>query len=116
MSVANTSPNTVLKLAHDLSTLVNNPFASDVCFLVGGGDTEADSTNEDPTISTFHAHSLILRLRSKYFATMLKENAEWKKTSKCKIRQPNVSAVIFGIVLKYLYTGDIEISDPFLLP
>src|SRR4051812_42709251 len=106
MSVANTPPlNSFIKLSQDLSTLVNNPFASDVHFLVGGGgETVTESTDEDPTsgsmAATFHAHSLLLRLRSKHFADMLNENAEWK-SSKSKIRIPNVSAVVFGVLLKY---------------
>ncbi len=54
---------------------------------------------EEPNFKEFHAHSNILRCRSKYFNKILSENIE-KKDEKYIIKKPNISPQAFDIIIK----------------
>ncbi|CAB5191526.1 unnamed protein product [Rhizophagus irregularis] len=64
---------------------------------------------EEPNTKSFRAHSGILRARCPYFRTALSET--WVKPQEDGViifKKPNISAEIFDIILKYIYTGDGE--------
>ncbi|GES87401.1 hypothetical protein GLOIN_2v1785846 [Rhizophagus clarus] len=66
---------------------------------------------EEPNTKSFRAHSGILRARCPYFRTALSET--WVKPQEDGIiifRKPNISAEIFDIILKYIYTGKIALD------
>ncbi|GBC21663.2 BTB/POZ domain-containing protein [Rhizophagus irregularis DAOM 181602=DAOM 197198] len=59
----------------------------------------------------FHAHSIILCCRSRYFNKILSDENIEKKDGKYVIKKPNISSRMFDDILKYLYTDRINISD-----
>ncbi|GBB87468.1 hypothetical protein RclHR1_13940006 [Rhizophagus clarus] len=81
---------------------------------------EADDYNvlievgQEPTIKTFKAHSVILRARSAYFRAALSTN--WAKTNDgiIKMNKPNITPDVFHVILKFMYTGTIVLSDNML--
>ncbi|GBC02008.1 hypothetical protein RclHR1_04410001 [Rhizophagus clarus] len=66
---------------------------------------------EEPNSKEFHAHSIILRCRSEYFNKILTDENIEKKEGKYIIKKPNISPQAFDIILKYLYTGKINITN-----
>ncbi|GBC21691.2 BTB/POZ domain-containing protein [Rhizophagus irregularis DAOM 181602=DAOM 197198] len=65
----------------------------------------------EPNFKEFHAHSNILCCRSEYFNKILStENIE-KKDGKYIIKEPNISSQVFEIILKYLYTDQMNIAN-----
>ncbi|POG80879.1 hypothetical protein GLOIN_2v1471124 [Rhizophagus irregularis DAOM 181602=DAOM 197198] len=68
-------------------------------------------TGEEPNFKEFHVHSIILRCRSEYFNNLFStENIE-KRDGKYIIKRPNISPQAFDIIIKYLYTGQFDITD-----
>ncbi|RIA97531.1 hypothetical protein C1645_801737 [Glomus cerebriforme] len=66
---------------------------------------------EEPNFKEFHAHSNILRCRSEYFNKIFSaENIE-KKDGKYLIKMSNISPKAFDDILKYFYTGKINIVN-----
>ena len=65
---------------------------------------------ENQNVKEFFAHSLILSARSSYFKTAL--SREWAKKENGIIifKKPNISPEIIEIILKYLYTGFINLD------
>ncbi|EXX54491.1 hypothetical protein GLOIN_2v1785846 [Rhizophagus irregularis DAOM 181602=DAOM 197198] len=66
---------------------------------------------EEPNTKSFRAHSGILRARCPYFRTALSET--WVKPQEDGViifKKPNISAEIFDIILKYIYTGKIALD------
>ncbi|RGB35293.1 hypothetical protein C1646_667821 [Rhizophagus diaphanus] len=59
----------------------------------------------------FHAHSIILCCRSRYFNKILSDENIEKKDGKYIIKKPNIPSQMFDDILKYLYTDRINISD-----
>ncbi|CAB4444558.1 unnamed protein product [Rhizophagus irregularis] len=66
---------------------------------------------EKPNFKEFHAHSIILRCRSEYFNKILTDEDAEKKDGKYIIKKPNISPQAFDIILKYLYTGQVNIAN-----
>ncbi|CAG8498398.1 35508_t:CDS:2 [Racocetra persica] len=68
---------------------------------------------EEPNAEEIHAHSLVLRTRSAYFRGALASGWETKdKDSGSFIfKKPNISSSIFELILKFLYCGEVNISD-----
>ncbi|CAG8461444.1 659_t:CDS:2 [Paraglomus occultum] len=64
-----------------------------------------------PNVKEFKAHSLILRTQSPYFYAAL--STEWVKMDDGMIvfEKPNVAPNIFEVILRYLYTGTIVLSQ-----
>ncbi|RGB35296.1 hypothetical protein C1646_122537 [Rhizophagus diaphanus] len=65
---------------------------------------------EEPNFKEFHAHSNILRCRSEYFNKIFTENIE-KKDGMYIIKKSNISSQAFDMILKYLYTDQIDITN-----
>ncbi|CAG8726265.1 7921_t:CDS:2, partial [Cetraspora pellucida] len=57
------------------------------------------------------AHSNILHARSIYFQNALSKNWTKKENQFFVLSQPYISALIFNIILKYLYCGIIKLND-----
>ncbi|CAI2168350.1 16643_t:CDS:2 [Funneliformis geosporum] len=81
---------------------------------------EADDYNvmievgQEQNIEIFKAHSVILRARSAYFHTALSTN--WAKSDNgiIKMKKPNIVPDVFRIVLRFIYTGIISLSENML--
>ncbi|GBB92192.1 hypothetical protein RclHR1_01980017 [Rhizophagus clarus] len=65
---------------------------------------------EDSEMEIFNAHSVILRARSTYFRSAFSSNWAKKEGDYFIFKKPNVSAVVFQIMLKYIYTGTIALD------
>ncbi|EXX77212.1 BTB/POZ domain-containing protein [Rhizophagus irregularis DAOM 181602=DAOM 197198] len=59
----------------------------------------------------FHLHSIILRFRSEYFNEILSSENIEKKDGKYIIKKQNITPQAFDAILKYLYTGHININN-----
>ncbi|EXX63240.1 BTB/POZ protein [Rhizophagus irregularis DAOM 181602=DAOM 197198] len=58
----------------------------------------------------FKAHSVILRARSNYFRSAFSSNWAKKEGDFYIFEKPNVTPIVFQIILKYIYTGTIAID------
>ncbi|GES99067.1 BTB/POZ domain-containing protein [Rhizophagus clarus] len=86
----------------DFSNLLENPGDYDVKIIVGEGEN----------IKEFRAHSLILSSRSTYFKKGL--SAQWARKNDDGIiifNKPNISPLVFEIIMKYIYTGLLHIEN-----
>ncbi|RIA84594.1 BTB/POZ protein [Glomus cerebriforme] len=66
---------------------------------------------ENSKMENFKAHSVILRARSTYFRSAFSSNWAKKEGKYFIFKKPNVSAIVFQIILKYIYTGIIELNE-----
>ncbi|CAG8568962.1 3036_t:CDS:2 [Acaulospora morrowiae] len=85
----------------DFANLLKNPEGYNVKIIVGEG----------LDVKEFKAHSLILTNRSTYFKSAL--SSRWAKVENGIIifKKPNISPLIFEVLLKYIYTGDISVEN-----
>ncbi|KAF0434971.1 btb/poz domain-containing protein 19-like [Gigaspora margarita] len=61
---------------------------------------------KEQNVKEFQVHSLILRTRSSYFRSALSANwAERNNDGHLVLKKPNISVLVFEIILKYLYCG-----------
>ncbi|CAG8696110.1 13102_t:CDS:2 [Funneliformis caledonium] len=87
-------------LQDDYNTILNYNEFSDTEILIG----------EEPYIRVFKAHSLILKIRSPYLRTALSDNWIKIENDVIKLQIPNISIDVFDIILKYLYTRNLDLS------
>ncbi|RIA84909.1 BTB/POZ protein [Glomus cerebriforme] len=66
---------------------------------------------ENSKIKNFKAHSVILRARSTYFRSAFFSNWAKKEGDYFIFKKPKLSAIAFQIILKYIYTGTIELDE-----
>ncbi|KAF0492472.1 BTB-domain-containing protein [Gigaspora margarita] len=67
---------------------------------------------KDPDIEIFNAHSNILCARSSYFKTALSERwANCNHYGKFIFVKTNIAPIIFRLILKYVYTGILDLTD-----
>ncbi|GES81002.1 BTB/POZ domain-containing protein [Rhizophagus clarus] len=66
---------------------------------------------KESNFKEFHAHSNILCCRSEYFNKLLSDENIEKKDGKYIIKKQNFSPQVFDIILKYLYTDQIHITN-----
>ncbi|PKY37469.1 BTB-domain-containing protein [Rhizophagus irregularis] len=66
---------------------------------------------ENENIKEFHAHSNVLRARSPYFKSAF-SNKWIAKTNNNMIEfeKPNINPTVFEMILKYIYTGEIDLT------
>ncbi|CAB4399532.1 unnamed protein product [Rhizophagus irregularis] len=88
-------------LSKDLSLILNDADDFNVIIQVG----------EDNNIKEFRAHSVILRARSSYFKSALSNGWVTKKDGMYMYNKPNIAPTVFGIVLKYIYTGELDLEE-----
>ncbi|GBB98104.1 hypothetical protein RclHR1_03140003 [Rhizophagus clarus] len=73
---------------------------------------------EEPNVKEFHAHHIMLRCRSEYFNKIFSDENIEKKDGNYIIKNSNIVPQAFESILKYLYTGHINIiniNEPDLL-
>ncbi|PKY52129.1 hypothetical protein RhiirA4_546986 [Rhizophagus irregularis] len=72
-------------------------------------DTEI-LVGEEPNTKVFLAHSLILKIQSPYFRTAF--SSRWVRTENniIKLQKPNISAKVFDILIKYIYSSIIDLT------
>ncbi|RIA84101.1 hypothetical protein C1645_832769 [Glomus cerebriforme] len=87
-------------LSNDLAKLLINGDNHDVIIETGEGQKRRE----------FRAHSLILCTRSTYFKTTLSKGWSRKEKGIIVFRKPNIPSNIFEMLLKYLYTGLIDLD------
>ncbi|RIB07620.1 BTB/POZ protein [Gigaspora rosea] len=62
-----------------------------------------------PRMKEFKVHSLILRTRSSYFRSAFsKDWAERNDNGYLVFQKPNISSLVFGMILEYLYCGIVD--------
>ncbi|RIA84119.1 hypothetical protein C1645_742571 [Glomus cerebriforme] len=66
---------------------------------------------ENDDVKELHAHSNILRTRSQYFRTGLSKEWTTKKDDKIIFKKPNISPHHFKIILRFLYSGNIDLTQ-----
>ncbi|RIA86935.1 hypothetical protein C1645_807548 [Glomus cerebriforme] len=66
---------------------------------------------ETSNFKEFHAHRIILCCRSEYFNKILSDSNIEKKDGNYIIRKPNITPQVFDFILKYLYTGHVNITN-----
>ncbi|KAG9287974.1 hypothetical protein G9A89_017569 [Geosiphon pyriformis] len=87
-------------LIHDLIELLQNSDEYNVIVEAGEGAEFRD----------FKAHSNILRARSPYFRRALSNHWAKKKNNMLVFKKPNITAKIFEIILRYMYTGVVNLN------
>ncbi|GBC18851.2 BTB/POZ protein [Rhizophagus irregularis DAOM 181602=DAOM 197198] len=65
---------------------------------------------KNENIRSFYTHSLILSSRSTYFKAALSKNWARKKYGIVVFNKPNINPKIMELILKYIYTGTIELD------
>ncbi|RHZ85949.1 hypothetical protein Glove_58g62 [Diversispora epigaea] len=85
----------------DFSNLLENSKGHNVKIIVG----------EEPNVKEFKAHSSILTNRSAYFKIAL--SSRWARVEDgiSIFSKPNISPLVFEILLKYFYTGIISVEN-----
>ncbi|RIA80317.1 hypothetical protein C1645_810495 [Glomus cerebriforme] len=66
---------------------------------------------EEPNIKEFYSHSKTLRNRSDYFKKLLSDKDIEKKDGNYVIKKPNITPQIFDVIIKYLITGQVNVSN-----
>ncbi|GBB88921.1 hypothetical protein RclHR1_15530008 [Rhizophagus clarus] len=88
-------------LSKDLSSILNDADDYDIIIKVG----ENKNTRE------FRAHSVILRARSPYFKGALSSSWITKEDNMIIFNKPNVTPTVFEMILKYIYTGELDLTE-----
>ena len=87
------------ELGDDFNALLETGTESDVVFEVDGKE--------------FQLHKAILRARSQVFAAMFQNDL--KEANEGRVEIPDVSAEVFGQLLRYIYSGKIPDMDKYAL-
>ncbi|EXX57872.1 hypothetical protein RirG_203180 [Rhizophagus irregularis DAOM 197198w] len=89
-------------LSRDLLLMLYNADDRNVIIRVG----------KNHNVKEFRAHSNILRFRSAYFKSALSSKWIGKKNENgtIKFEKPNINPNIFEIILKYIYTGEVDLT------
>ncbi|CAG8588719.1 11567_t:CDS:2 [Ambispora gerdemannii] len=66
---------------------------------------------QEPDIKAFQAHSAVLRARSAFFQSALSTTWARKEGNRIVLKKPNVSPLVFEMLLYYLYNGRINLDE-----
>ncbi|CAG8467743.1 2490_t:CDS:2 [Funneliformis mosseae] len=88
-------------LSRDLSCMLENSDDFNVTIKVG----EKNNTKE------FRAHTLILRARSQYFKVAFSSNWITKENDMILFNKPNINQNVFDMILKYIYAGELDLTN-----
>ncbi|CAB4382196.1 unnamed protein product [Rhizophagus irregularis] len=91
----------LVELSNDYEKLFETEIGYDVIIYAG----------EEPNVKEIHAHSNILCIRSKYFRTAFSNEWAEKIDGKFIFRKPNISPHLFNIILRFIYSGNIELKN-----
>ncbi|EXX76650.1 hypothetical protein GLOIN_2v1478619 [Rhizophagus irregularis DAOM 181602=DAOM 197198] len=89
------------ELSNDYEKLFEAEIGYDVIIYAG----------EEPNVKEIHAHSNILCIRSKYFRTAFSNEWAEKNDGKFIFRKPNIPSHLFDIILRFIYSGNIELKN-----
>ncbi|RGB40477.1 hypothetical protein C1646_687605 [Rhizophagus diaphanus] len=89
------------ELSNDYEKLFETEIGYDVIIYAG----------EEQNIKEIHAHSNILCARSQYFRTAFSNEWAKKEDGKFILRKQNISPHLFDIILRFLYSGNIELKN-----
>ncbi|CAG8696584.1 16286_t:CDS:2 [Gigaspora margarita] len=89
------------RLSDNFGTLLEQAEDYDVMIKVGKLKTENKH---------FRAHSVILRARSEYFRAALSNKWAKKEGSKYVFEKPNIRPIVFEVILRYIYSGNIVLD------
>ncbi|EXX68275.1 uncharacterized protein OCT59_012308 [Rhizophagus irregularis] len=89
-----------LGLSKDFSLILDDADDYNVIIQVG----------ENQNMKEFRAHSVILRARSSYFKGALSSNWVTKKDNMIIFSKPNLTPTIFDMILRYIYTGELDLT------
>ncbi|GBC02511.1 hypothetical protein RclHR1_04660004 [Rhizophagus clarus] len=89
------------KLSKDFSLILDDADDYNVIIKVG----ENENTKE------FRAHSVVLRARSPYFKSALSSSWITKKNDMIMFNKPNIKPNGFDIILRYIYTGELNLEE-----
>ncbi|GBC01607.1 hypothetical protein RclHR1_04260007 [Rhizophagus clarus] len=90
-----------LGLSKDFSLILDDADDYNVIIQVG----------EDLNTKEFRAHSAILRARSPYFKNALSTNWIKWKNNMIMLNKPNLAPTVFDMILKYIYTGELNLTN-----
>jgi hypothetical protein len=79
-------------LSKDFSHLLKESDDYDVIIYAG----------KEPNVQKFHAHTVILRARSRYFRRALSRDWAKKEDGIYVFKKPNITAQVFEVVLKWV--------------
>ncbi|KAF0474157.1 serine-enriched protein [Gigaspora margarita] len=88
-------------LCRDISQLFEDADDYNVIIQVGSGSDFGE----------FKAHSVILRARCPYFKTALSDKWVEKIENIYYFSKPNISPAVFSLILRYIYTGALDLTD-----
>ncbi|EXX69937.1 hypothetical protein RhiirA1_450444 [Rhizophagus irregularis] len=88
-------------LSKDLSSILYDSDDYNVIIKVG----------KDQNMKEFKAHSVILRARSPYFKSALSNKWITKKDDMILFNKPNIDPIVFELILKYIYTGEVDLTN-----
>ncbi|RIA93814.1 BTB/POZ protein, partial [Glomus cerebriforme] len=67
------------------------------------------NVGKNPNTKEFCAHTNILRARSPYFKRALSQDWAEKKNNMVNFTKPNISPIVFEMIIKYMYTGILDL-------
>ncbi|GBB89582.1 hypothetical protein RclHR1_01630020 [Rhizophagus clarus] len=88
-------------LFEEYTKILENGEFSDVEMLVG----------EEPNTKIFRLHSFVLKVCSPYFRSAFLDNWVRIENNIIKFQKPNISIEVFEILIKYIYSGKLELSN-----
>ncbi|RGB24673.1 hypothetical protein C1646_676194 [Rhizophagus diaphanus] len=88
-------------LIRDISSILND--SDDFNVIIKVGDYE--------NIKEFQVHSVILRARSPYFKRAFSDEWSTKKDNSNTFVKKNITPTVFEMVLKYIYTGELDLTN-----
>ncbi|CAG8529577.1 26422_t:CDS:2 [Racocetra persica] len=66
---------------------------------------------EEPNVERIYAHFIILCTRSTYFRSALSDKWAERKEGYLVLQKPNISALTFKLILKFLYCGIVDLTN-----
>ncbi|CAB4446053.1 unnamed protein product [Rhizophagus irregularis] len=88
-------------LSKDFSLILNDADDYNVIIQVG----------KNKNIKEFRVHSVILRARSSYFKGALSSSWITKKNDMIIFNKPNIKPNVFEMILRYIYTGELNLEE-----
>ncbi|GBB90488.1 hypothetical protein RclHR1_17480001 [Rhizophagus clarus] len=89
------------KLSQNLLEILDDEEYYDITIEVGN----------DPHVTIFRAHMVILNYRSSYLRRILSTNKKKNDDTLIQIKLPNILPEIFQIILRYIYGGEPSLKD-----
>ncbi|RIA93815.1 BTB/POZ protein [Glomus cerebriforme] len=69
------------------------------------------NVGKNPNAKEFYAHSNVLKARCPYFKRVLSQDWAEKKNNMINFTKPNISPIVFEMIIKYIYTGILDLKN-----